>query len=65
MNVKQVLCLILICIGSITLIIGILGIFGSSMIEGVNNWAITIIGLIFFPAGIGLMKTTKGEVSNN
>jgi len=61
MNVKQVLGLVLIAIGAITLIVGVMGIFGSALIESVNNWAITIIGLIFFPAGISLMKTTKGQ----
>lgn len=61
MNTKQIVGIVLIGVGAIGLIIGIMGIFGSALFESVNNWAITIIGLIFFPAGISLMKTTKSQ----
>lgn len=41
--------------GAIALIFGILGIFGSIALI-INAWALAIIGIIFFFAGISLIK---------
>ncbi len=54
----KILGLILTVIGGIALVLGILGIFGS-MSLGLSPWALAILGVIFFFAGIGLLKYRK------
>ena len=44
--------------GAIALVIGLLGVFGS-MNVGLSPWALLILGIIFFFAGIGLLKKRK------
>ncbi|MGM0932215.1 MAG: hypothetical protein ACQEWD_02080 [Bacteroidota bacterium] len=44
--------------GAIALVMGILGVFGSFALM-LNPWALTIIGFIFFMAGISLIKRRK------
>ncbi|RMA57037.1 hypothetical protein [Ulvibacter antarcticus] len=44
--------------GAISLVIGVLGAFGS-MDSGVSPWPLIILGVIFFFAGIGLLKYRK------
>ena len=41
--------------GMIGLILGVLGIFGQNYFT-MNPWAFAILGLIFFSAGVGLLK---------
>lgn len=54
----KILGLILTIAGGITLVMGILGAFGSMDI-GINSWALIILGVVFFIAGIGLLKDRK------
>ncbi|SDW43593.1 hypothetical protein [Aequorivita viscosa] len=54
----KILGFILTIAGAIALIMGILGIFGS-MEVGINSWALIILGIVFFFAGIGLLKRRK------
>lgn len=54
----KILGFILTIAGAIALIIGILGIF-ESMEVGINSWALIILGIVFFFAGIGLLKRRK------
>ena len=51
----KVLALIMTLAGAIALVIGVLGIFGSFQI-GLSPWALGILGIIFFFAGISLLK---------
>jgi hypothetical protein len=46
--------------GIVGLIIGVLGIFGRDLIK-VSPWALTILGVIFFSSGIGLLKQTTNK----
>ena len=41
--------------GGISLVLGVLGVFGS-MSTGMSPWALIILGVVFFFAGIGLLK---------
>ena len=50
----KIFALILTVGGAIALVMGILGIFGS-----LSPWALSIIGFIFFLAGISLLKYRK------
>jgi hypothetical protein len=54
----KILALILTIIGIVGLILGVLGIFGRDLVA-LSPWALTILGIIFFVAGIGLMRTHK------
>ena len=47
--------IILVLSGIIGLVVGVLGIFGNNLVA-LSPWALAILGLIFFSAGIGLLK---------
>ena len=47
--------LVLILAGIVGLTLGVLGIFGRDLVA-LNPWALAILGIIFFTAGIGLLK---------
>jgi hypothetical protein len=51
----KTLALILTLAGAIALVIGVMGIFGSFQV-GLSPWALGILGIIFFFAGISLLK---------
>jgi hypothetical protein len=59
----KILGFILTIAGGIGLVIGILGVFGS-MEVGMSPWAIGILGIVFFFAGIGLLKNRKDTDQN-
>ena len=42
----------------IALILGVLGIFGNNMVQ-LNPWALTILGGVFFIAGVSMLKYRK------
>tara|TARA_R100000935_G_C2842059_1_gene171971 strand:+ start:18581 stop:18766 length:186 start_codon:yes stop_codon:yes gene_type:complete len=54
----KILGLILTIAGAIALVLGVLGIFGS-MSTGISPWALAILGIVFFFAGIGILKRKK------
>lgn len=54
----RILALILTLGGMIALILGVLGIFGNNMVA-LNPWALTILGGIFFIAGVSMLKYRK------
>lgn len=43
--------------GALALVFGIVGVFGTPLIQ-INSWALTILGIIFFSSGMGLIKKT-------
>ncbi|MCK7592015.1 hypothetical protein M0G43_15610 [Subsaxibacter sp. CAU 1640] len=54
----KILALILTVGGMIALILGVLGIFGNNMVA-LSPWALTILGGIFFIAGVSMLKYRK------
>ncbi len=46
--------------GAIALVFGIIGVFGSPILQ-INSWALSILGIIFFSSGLGLLKKGSGE----
>ncbi|MEH6657457.1 hypothetical protein [Leeuwenhoekiella marinoflava] len=54
----KILALVMVIGGAISLVIGIMGVFGS-MSTGVSPWALAILGGIFFLSGISLLKYRK------
>ena len=54
----RVLAIILTIGGMIALILGVLGIFGNNMVQ-LNPWALTILGGVFFIAGVSMLKYRK------
>jgi hypothetical protein len=55
----RTLALILTLVGMIGLILGVLGIFGTPIINSLSPWALAILGLIFFIAGVSMFKYAK------
>ena len=49
---------ILTILGIIGLILGVLGLFGPNLVY-LNPWALSILGFVFFIAGIGLLKRRR------
>ena len=54
----RILAFILTIGGMIALILGVLGIFGNDY-TNLNPWALTILGGIFFIAGVSMLKYRK------
>ncbi len=54
----KILGFILTIAGGIGLVMGILSVFGSLDV-GMSPWALIILGIVFFFAGIGLLKHRK------
>ncbi|MDX1762117.1 MAG: hypothetical protein R3218_08185 [Christiangramia sp.] len=54
----KVLAMIMTIGGAIALVMGVLGIFGSVALM-LSPWALTILGFIFFIAGISMLKYRK------
>jgi hypothetical protein len=52
------LALVLTLAGIAGLVLGVLGIFGKN-VTTISPWALAILGLIFFSAGIGLLKRRR------
>lgn len=59
MEVKKLLGTTLTVLGIIGLIVSVFGLFSGGAILGINAYAASILGLIFFSSGISLMKTVK------
>ncbi|MFV8281887.1 hypothetical protein ACNKXS_10110 [Christiangramia marina] len=51
----KVLAMIMTVGGAIALVMGVLGIFGSIALM-LSPWALTILGFVFFVAGISMLK---------
>ena len=56
----RILALILTVGGMIALILGVLGIFGNNFVT-LSPWALTILGGVFFIAGVSMLKYRKDE----
>ncbi|WP_299397308.1 hypothetical protein [uncultured Gelidibacter sp.] len=56
----RILALILTIGGMIALVLGVLGIFGNNFVQ-LNPWALTILGGVFFIAGVSMLKYRKDE----
>lgn len=54
----RVLAIILTIGGMIALILGVLGLFGNNMVQ-LSPWALTILGAVFFIAGVSMLKYRK------
>ena len=44
--------------GAVLLIMGVLGLFGTNVAAG-SPWVYTILGIVFFIAGISLLRTIR------
>jgi hypothetical protein len=55
---------ILTLLGAILLVIGVVGLFGTNLVQG-NPWIFTILGAVFFVAGISLLKTVRSIEGGN
>ena len=58
MQMKKTVGLILLLLGVAGLVLGTLGIFGQNYVA-FSPWALAILGIIFFFAGVSLIKRIK------
>ncbi len=63
MEAKKIIGVVLTILGAIGLAAGVLTIFQGGEALGKNSYAMTILGIVFFVAGIGLMKSVKSGSS--
>lgn len=56
----RILAFILTIGGMIALIMGVLGIFGNNF-TSLSPWALTILGAVFFIAGVSMLKYRKDD----
>ncbi len=54
----KILAVILLIGGAVSLVMGVLGIFGSLALM-ISPWALAILGFVFFIAGISMLKYRK------
>lgn len=54
----RILAFILTIAGIVGLILGVLGIFGNNFVT-LSPWAMTILGFVFFLAGVSMLKYRK------
>ncbi|MBT8296032.1 MAG: hypothetical protein KJP01_00690 [Gramella sp.] len=54
----KILAMIMLIGGAIALVMGVLGVFGSIALM-LNPWALSILGFVFFIAGISMLKYRK------
>lgn len=57
MKSKQILGLIFTIIGAVALAVGTMAIFNKTLAFGQNAFGVTVVGLIFFLSGMGLMRS--------
>ena len=57
----RILALVLTLIGMAGLIMGVLGIFGTPIIATLSPWALAILGIIFFIAGVSMLKYGRSK----
>lgn len=61
----RILALVLTIGGMIALTLGVLGIYGNNMVA-LSPWALTILGGVFFIAGVSMLKYRKDTpISDN
>ena len=60
----RILALVLTIGGMIALVLGVLGIFGNNLVS-LSPWALTILGVIFFLAGVSMLKYRKDTPPNS
>ncbi|WP_047545420.1 hypothetical protein [Psychroserpens sp. Hel_I_66] len=56
----KILALILTIGGMISLVLGVLGIFGNNLVA-LSPWALAILGGIFFISGVSMLKYRKDK----
>jgi hypothetical protein len=61
METKKVIGTALVAFGLLGLVPGVLGIFEKQDVLGLNPWALTILGGLFFISGIGLIKSIRSS----
>lgn len=60
MEIKKVLGIALTLAGTVALAAGVIGIFNGKQLIGINSWALAILGLFFFTAGVRVIRSIRG-----
>lgn len=59
MKSKQTIGIIFTLAGAIALAVGLMSLFNKGLAFGQNPWGVTIVGVIFFLSGMGLMRSVN------
>lgn len=59
MKSKQTLGIVFTILGAIALAIGLMAIFNKGLAFGQNAFGVTIVGIIFFLSGMGLLRSVN------
>ncbi|MEM9835562.1 MAG: hypothetical protein AAF828_03620 [Bacteroidota bacterium] len=57
MKAKQTIGIVFTLVGAIGLAVGVMALFNKGLAFGQNPYGVTIVGLIFFLSGMGLMRS--------
>lgn len=59
MKSKQLIGIVFTLAGAIALAVGLMSVFNKGLAFGQNAWGVTIVGIIFFLSGMGLMRSVN------
>jgi hypothetical protein len=58
MDVKKILGTLFTLVGAVGIVLGIIRLF-NGQVSDANSWIFSILGIIFFGAGVGLLKSIR------
>lgn len=59
MDTKKIMGTVLVAFGLLGLVPGVLGIFEKQEFLGINSWALTLLGVVFFISGVGIIQSIR------
>ncbi len=59
MDIKQIIGIIFTIVGAVGMAVGVISVFNGGAAFGQNAWGVAIIGVVFFLAGMGLLRTVR------
>ncbi|MBK9018303.1 MAG: hypothetical protein IPM82_32015 [Saprospiraceae bacterium] len=61
METKKIMGTVLVAFGLLGLVPGVLGLFERQEFFGINSWALTILGGLFFMSGVGIIQSIRSR----
>ena len=61
METKKIMGIVLVAFGLLGLVPGVLGLFEKQEFLGINSWALTLLGGLFFMSGVGIIQSIRSR----